>query len=170
MKKTVLILVAGLGLVLAGCKDKPKEISTAARAEAAQNASEGEFAIQIRDYPRAEDLFDKATQLDPEIPRYWKELGAARRHRDDNKGARKAYERARELAALEYKRSEKKSISAGFGEVEAYVLLNRPDDARKALERLGKEHPDDPQLKAFVDNKIVDRMLEDTTIKASIVQ
>ncbi len=169
MKKTVLILTAGLTLAAAGCKPKPKPITPAARAEAAQNASEGDFAVQIRDYPRAEGLFAKAVELDPESPRYWKQLGAIRVHTGDKKGARNAYEHALDLARKEYLRTNKQSIGAALGEVETHVLLGNTEEARKTLARLAKDHPDDLQVRAFVDNNILDHMLADETIKASIV-
>ncbi|HEU5079530.1 MAG TPA: tetratricopeptide repeat protein [Opitutaceae bacterium] len=169
MKPSFVLLVAAVALTLCGCKKKPKEVSTAARAEAAQDAGEAEFAMSIRDYTRAEDLFAKAVVLDPTLPRYWKQLGAARLRLGNNKGARKAYEQSLDMVLDEYDRTKKESLTAAFGAIESYVLLRRPDEARKFLDQVVKDHPDNNEVKAFRENKMIDRMIAEEPFKSSII-
>ena len=171
MKKFTLLGAAAL-LAVSGCKQKPQakdaQISPEARAQAAQVAGEGEFSIQVRDYAAAEQSMLKAVALDPVTPRYWKELGSARKHLGNANGAREAYQKSYEL--LEDAR--KKDAGSGglvLGEVETLVLLGRTQDAKDLLKKTAKDFPHDATLQQMVDNNIVDKMAADPTIKASIL-
>jgi len=121
--------------------------------------------VQIRDYARAEGLLAKAVELDSETPRLWIQLGTVRRRLDNKSGARKAYEKARELLVQIYKR-DPKTIAPLFGQMEVCVLLGKPDDAKKLLEKARKDHPDSPELKAFVADNMLEAMIADPQIKA----
>jgi Flp pilus assembly protein TadD len=170
MKKFTLVGMAAL-LAMAGCKRKPQadaEISPEVRAQAAQFAGEGEFSTQVRDYAAAEQSMLKAIQLDPVTPRYWKELGSARKHLGNTSGARDAYQKSFDL--LEAAR--KKNAGSGglvLGEVETLVLMGKNDDAKELLQKTAKDFPKDETLRQMIDNKIVDKMAADPTIKASIL-
>ena len=65
MKRSLFFLAVALVLGATACKPKVKtsEITSLQRKEAATLVSEAEFAMQIRDLPRAEGLFAKATAL-----------------------------------------------------------------------------------------------------------
>jgi len=168
MKKFIGVSLAAL-LAMTGCKQKPQaEISPELRAQAAQFASEGEFSTQVRDYAAAEQSLLKAVQLDPVTPRYWKELGAVRKHLGNTSGARDAYQKSYDL--LEDARK-KGSVSGGLilGEVETLVLMGKNEDAKDVLQKAAKEYPKDETLRQMIDNKIVDKMAADPTIKASIL-
>jgi len=162
------LTLVGLALVAAGCKGKekakPKEVSVAARAEAAQNFSEAEFATQIRDHARAEGLLAHAVELDPDVPNYWLQLGASRKKQGNVEGARKAYEHTRELLHQLYEQ-DKKSVAPLFAEMEICVLLGKPNDAKRLFDQALKEHPDDPEVKNFVNNKTLDAMLVAPSLK-----
>jgi len=162
------LILCGL-IVLLGttsCRHKPKEVAPIARAEAAQNASEAEFAVQIRDYARAEQTLVKAVELDPTVPRYWKELGSARKHLGDVDGARKAYEKAFDTLRDEHNAN---PASAGpvLGEVEACVLLGKKDQAREILQKAAHDYPNDEQVKAIIANNVLDKIIADPAIQSS---
>jgi tetratricopeptide (TPR) repeat protein len=165
MNKLTLCALAAALLVAGGCKDKPKEVPAAARAQAATNSSEAEFALQVREFARAEKLLEEATQLDPEAANYWMQLGAVKKRQNKTSEARKAYERARELVQADYKR-DNKSPAPLFAEIEICVLLGKPDEARKVLERAKRDHKDDPDVKAFVAGKVLEQMIESPQVKA----
>jgi Flp pilus assembly protein TadD len=166
MKNWFLLGCIAAALVFSACKGKPKEVSRAARAEAAQNVSEADFATQIRDYPRAEAALEKAVSLDPEVASYWKALGVARKQRGNSSGARVAYEKARDLSHADYRRSEKKNLEAVLNEMEISVLLGQAEEARKILAKAAADHPADDRLKQLIAAKVVDRMLADAAVKA----
>lgn len=164
MKFLVLISLA-LALVLAGgCKPKPKEIPALQRKEAANLASEAQFAVALRDYARAEPLFEKAAKLCPDQGDYWVNLGVARKRQGNTAGAKQAYESARQAFHDAFAFDEK-NTDAALQEVYALALLGRVDDARKALERARKQVPDDREIRLFIENKQLDRVLEDPAFK-----
>ena len=102
MKRLLLVLACSLAAVFAGCSKKTKEIPKSVRAEATNLASEGQFAMSIREYSRAQELFEKATKLHEDMPEYWVALGMARRKQDNKDGARKAYKEALSLFKARY--------------------------------------------------------------------
>ena len=155
-----------LAIVHEGCKgkEKVKEISTSARAEAVQNFSEAEFATQIRDHARAEALLAHAVELNSEEPNYWLQLGASRKRLGNLAGARKAYEKARELAQAAYKR-DKKIPDPLFAEMEVCVLLGKPEEARRIYERVIRDHGADPRIQRFVRDHVLDAMLAAPRLK-----
>ncbi len=165
MKKQTLYIAMALALAVSGCKDKPKEIPAIARAEAAQYVGEAEFAMQIRDYARAEGLFARAVELDSEQPRYWLHLGSARKHLNNISGARKAYERARELLQLQY-RGDKSSPVPLFAEIQVCILLGKPDDAKNVYDRIVRDHGAEAEVKDFVERRLFDELVTDTNLKA----
>ncbi len=164
MKKLLVPCLAAALLLAAGCKDKPKEVPVAVRAEAAQHASEADFAVQIRDYTRARTLLEQAVKLDGEIARYWMQLGAVHKLMDNTSGARKAYEKARDLVQAEYRR-DKTDTAPLLAEIEILLLLGREADARKLLDKAAKDHKDDRDVKIFVEGKVIDDMLANPQMK-----
>ena len=156
---TVLIVSA---LFAAGCSRK--EITSLQRKEAANNVSEAQFALTLRDFGRAEPLLVKATTLCPDTPEYWQLLGAARRRLDNPAGAKQAYGQMLDAARDLYKQDATKS-EALLQQVYALALLGRVDDARSLLEKAQKDHPDDRALGAFADGKQLDRILADPAFK-----
>src|SRR5688572_32494595 len=91
-----LILFAALPLFAAACKPKPKpkEVSELKRKEAEHFVAEAGFAINLRDWPRAEGLLAKAVQSDPNNGMYWLSLGSARVKLGNKAGAKEAYQGA----------------------------------------------------------------------------
>ena len=165
MNKLIVISAVALALAVAGCKDKPKEVSPAAKAEAAQLASEAEFAMKIRDFARAETLLMKSTELDPGGASYWMQLGAASKLLNKPGEAKKAYELAREVIRAEYEKDTSNPAPL-FAEVEICVLLGKPDEAREVIAKAQKNHKDDRDVAMFVEGKVLDQMLADPQIKS----
>ena len=95
--------------------------------------------MQIHEYSRAEDLFQKAISVREDYPEYWVALGMARRRQDNKDGARSAYKKAIGLIEDRYDR-EKDEQDLGQ---KAWVLalLGRTDDAVAFLSKSLKEHP-----------------------------
>lgn len=165
MKMWKVAVFAALAAALTeGCKPKPKEIPPAIRAQAATDASEAEFAMQIRDYARAEPLLTHAAELVPEEPRYWLQLGAARKRLNNPSGARKAYERALNLFQAAYKR-DKSTPGPLFAQMEVYVLLGKPGEAKSVYDKLVREHGTEPDVKNFVEGHLYEQLLVDPKLK-----
>jgi tetratricopeptide (TPR) repeat protein len=164
MKRLFLLLVAAALLLAAGCKPKPKEISTLQRKEAANLVSEANFAVTLHDYARAEPLFEKAAKLCPDTGDYWVGLGITRRRQGDTSGAKDAYKSA--LAAYRDAAELKPDDSAPrLQEIYVLALLGRADDARAALERARKKLPASRDLREFDESHQLDRLLADSGFK-----
>lgn len=149
-----------LAVAVSGCKgkEKAKEVSGSNRAQAEQNFSEAEFAIQIRDHARAEALLARAVELVPEDPNYWLHLGGARKRLGEIEGARKAYKKAQDLVHAAYER-DKTAPDPLFAEMEILILLGKPEDARRVYDQAARDHKDDPGMKRFVENRMFDTLL-----------
>jgi tetratricopeptide (TPR) repeat protein len=87
-----LFLVFGIA-GLAGCGENPAEQSRRAR-EAELLAAEAAFAINLRDWPRAEQTLARATELDPGRADLWLSLGSTRVRAGRTTEAREAYLKA----------------------------------------------------------------------------
>lgn len=152
-------------LAAAGCGAKKKpEITSLQRKEAANIYSEAQFALTIRDYPRAEGLLAKATELCPDTGPYWTTLGTTRMKLKQRDAARKAYQQALEVygeAAAEAKTDPQPRLE----QVTILLLLGRADDAKALLDKLPKEFPDNRQVRAYIDGKMLERMLADPKFK-----
>ena len=159
MKRSLFLLAAVLVLGATACKPKVKtsEITSLQRKEAATLVSEAEFAMQIRDLPRAEGLFAKAVALCPDDGKYWVDLGSLRVRLGNKDTARAAYKSA--LSAYEALAATGKDSQPWLQQVYVLALLGRPDDARAMLERAQKKFPDDRDVRAFVENKQLDQMI-----------
>ncbi|MCX6955571.1 MAG: hypothetical protein NTV51_25785 [Verrucomicrobia bacterium] len=165
MKTPAFVVLAVLAsLVAGGCKPKTKEITSLQRKEAASLVSEAQFALQLKDYARAEGLLAKAAALCPDNGRYWVDLGAMQVRQGKKEAARAAYKAG--LAAYESDAgANPKESKAVLLQVYVLGLLGRVDDARAALKRAEKNFPEDRAVKAFVDGKQIDKMLADPRFK-----
>ncbi len=154
-------LTMAAALLLAGCH---KEISSLARKEAASDVSEAEFAVTLKEWPRAEDLYAKSAALCPDNGEYWLRLGIVRMKLGDRSGARKAYKAA--LGAFE-DASDKQPANTDLVVRRVYtlVVLGRGSDARSLLTKAAAKHPDDRQIKGFIEKGTLDKMLGDPSLK-----
>jgi tetratricopeptide (TPR) repeat protein len=163
MKRLFTVVACVAVLVSAGCSKKQKEVPAALKAEAATLMSEAQFAMQIREYSRAEELTQRALKLRDDVPEYWVSLGMVRRKQDNKDGARKAYKHALEMHTDRYKADKKPEELAQ----QAFVLglLGKTDEAAKLLEKGLKEHPDSEIMKKMADPRGLQRTFKSAEFK-----
>ena len=164
MKSTFVLIAMMAVFAAAGCKPKPEDITPLQRKEAASLASEAQFAITLRDYARAEPLFEKAAKLCPDDGEYWLALGVTRRRMGNQAGAKAAYEEARSAYRDTFERDAKDS-DALLQELYVLALLGRVDEANKAMEKARKKDPENPRFRSYSDNKQMERLLAAPSFK-----
>jgi tetratricopeptide (TPR) repeat protein len=164
MKSTFVLIGMMAAFAVAGCKPKPEDITPLQRKEAASLVSEAQFAMTLRDYARAEPLFEKAAKLCPDDGGYWLGLGVTRRRMGNQAGAKAAYEKARSAYQDSFERDTKDS-DALLQEVYVLALLGRVDDANKVMEKARKKDPENPRFRSFSENKQMDRLLVEPSFK-----
>ncbi len=163
MKLARIFFAAAVVAGAVGCAKK-KEITSLQRKEAATLVSEAQFALTLRDYPRAEDLFAKASVLCPDTGQFWTRLGTTRMKLGQRATAKDAYQKA--LEAFEDEAKEKKTEPQPVLEqVTVLILLGRVDDARALVGKLPARFPDNRNVRTFVEGKTLDRMLADPSFK-----
>ena len=165
-------LASLLALTLAGCGGKPKdnsaagqpkEVSKAVAAEAETNASDAVFAMQIRDFARAEKGWKRALDLRPDIPEWWESYGTVQKRLGKTGDARSAYKRALGLWEQRYETTSDPQF--GLHQIFSLVLLDRVDEARRLSERLAKKHPTDPLIKNFTERRGMEQLLADPDMR-----
>lgn len=162
--KRVFILLFAFSFFLGGCGRRTKEITSLQRKEAAALASEADFAMTLRDFPRTESLLDKIVTLCPDNGEYWANLGAVRMRLGHREKAKSAYQSA--LAAYqEAAKLEPKNTEVILQQVYILALLGRVDEARKVVEQTQKKFPADPFIREFVQEKQLDQMLAERSFK-----
>ena len=144
MKRLPLLLCVVVAL-LGGCKGKPKIVSDSDKLKAENLVSEAQFSMQIREYSRAEELFQKAIAVREGYPEYWVALGMARRRQDNKDGARDAYKKA--LGFIEDRYAETKNEEDLGQKAWVLALLGHTDEAVQFLNKCLKDHPDSAYLK-----------------------
>jgi len=155
-------LVMAAALLLAGCRQRV--ITPHDRDEAANEVSEANFALTLKDWARAEGLYAKATQLCPDEGDAWVSLGIARMHMHNPGGARSAYKSALQA----YKDNLKtEPVNGAFVIREAYVLmlLGRPDEAKSCVEKARVKYPEDRRIRSFVESNGLEKMKADPALK-----
>jgi tetratricopeptide (TPR) repeat protein len=157
----MLVCVALLGL--AGCGRKT-EVTPLQRKTAANLVSEAQFAMTLRDYARAEALYAKAAEACPDTGDYWLNLGATRMRLSNRAGAKTAYARAAGAFRDAYERVPKQPELV-LQQVHALALLGQTDDARAALEKARKKHPDNRAIRVFAENGQLEQLLRDPAFK-----
>lgn len=169
MRKFSSFVLVALTLSLGACKPKDVEVSSVARAQAAHFASEAQLQARLRDYAEAEKSLARAVELDPEVAVYWSGLGMNRMMTGDKSGAKKAYKR--ELAICEKAaKKDAKDVDQQLSLLRPLVLLGRVEDARKLLEKTGREHPDNQGLREFIETKPIDLMLANPKIQEAMIK
>jgi tetratricopeptide (TPR) repeat protein len=151
----------------AGCgKPKPKPVSELKRKEAEHLVAEASFALNMKNWPEAEQLLAKAVQSDPNTGVYWLSLGSTRMRRGNKAGAKQAYEGA--LKAYQWEANDEKTKNdpePWLKQMQVLALLGRIDDARATLDKTAKKFPDNRNVRAFVDGKQFDKMIADPVFK-----
>ena len=161
-----LILAVGLGASAAGCGGRKKEITELQRKQAEHLVAEADFAINMRDWARAEGVLARATNLVPDNGAYWSSLGATRVRLGNKAGAKDAYLRA--LKAYEEEAAADKTgtdVEPWLKQVYVLALLGRVNDGRALLEKIDKKFPRDRNVRAFIEGRQLDAMLADPLFK-----
>ena len=166
--RIVITLTAAALAVAAGCKPKPKpkEVSELKRKEAEHFVAEASFAINLRDWPRAEGLLAKAVQSDPNNGIYWLNLGSMRVRLGNKAGAKEAYQGA--LKAYEVEAAAEANQTdpePWLKQMQVLALMGRTDEARAMLAKTAKRFPDNRNVRAFVEGKQFDQMIADPVFK-----
>ena len=159
--RLALLLAAALAL----CSCRHKEITRLEREEAANAASEADFAVTVKELSRAEGLYSKAAALCPDTGDYWLNLGVVRVRMGDKGGARSAYKSA--LGA--YRDAEERDPADSrsvIRRIYVLVVLGRPDDARSVLDEARARNPGDRLLRSFSENGGLQKMLADPALKS----
>lgn len=126
-------------------------------------ASEAQFAINLRDWARAEGLLTKTVQLVPEAD-YFVALGSARVRLGNRSGAKEAYQQAlrayEDAAAVDEKR-----VEPWLGQITVLALLGRTDDSRAVVQKAAKRFPQDSRVKELMDANAFQAMVNDPGFK-----
>ena len=155
-------LVLAAVLILAGCRQRV--ITPLERDEAANDVSEANFALTLRDWGRAEGLYVKATELCPDEGDAWVSLGVVRMRMHNASGARAAYKSA--LSAYkDYLKGDPSNSAFVIRKAYVLVLLSRADEARACVDDARTRFPDDRRLRTFVESKGLEKMMADPGLK-----
>ena len=143
--------------VAAGCAAKRKVPTEREQKEAALYASEGQFALNMKQWPRAEENYLKAARASPE-GNYYLSLGLARLRQNKRSEAKAAYEEAVRAFADDAVRA------PDFSEAwlrQAFVLaaLGRMDESRAVIAQAAKKFPNDAKVRALTDPKAFEQMI-----------
>ncbi|MFM8619774.1 MAG: hypothetical protein ACKOE8_13745 [Opitutaceae bacterium] len=161
-RRTASVLATAAALfVVGGCgKSDPKDAELR-RKQAEHLLAEADFAVNLREWTRAEGLLLKATEVAPDEAEIWVSLGAARVLRGDKAQARTAYEKALSLHAGAASEKSGSPAEPWLRQVHILALLGREKDARVLLEKAGRRLDGNREVKAFIDARELDRLLAD---------
>lgn len=162
MKLLSLCLVLALTVLATSCGRKA--VTPLQRKQAANLVSEAQFALTMRDFARAEGLLAQAAELCPDAGSYWISLGATRVRLNKRSAARDAYKRALD-AFKDAAAKDKTDVDPMLQQVYVLALLGRADEARSLQGKLQSRFPTNRDVQAFVEEKRLDRMLEDPQFK-----
>ena len=158
------ILAALILLGTGGCKPKAKAITSLQRKEAASLVSEAEFAVQLKDYARAEGVLAKAAALCPDTGKYWVDLGSMRMRLGKKDAARAAYQTGLD-AYVEAAKADPKDVKPLLQQIYVLALLGRVNEARAVLAKGQKLFPEDRAVRSFAEGKQIDKMIADPRFK-----
>jgi tetratricopeptide (TPR) repeat protein len=161
---TLFSLAAAAALLLPAACSKPREITSLQRKEAANLASEAQFAMTLRDFPRAEALLAKASALSPDDGELWLNLGSMRMRLKNRDGAKSAYRSALSVYEESYRKTPTET-EALLQQVYVLALLGDVKEARARLEKSRKKHPDDRGIRVFIEEKQLETMMADPSFK-----
>ncbi|MDR2674136.1 MAG: hypothetical protein LBC18_04525 [Opitutaceae bacterium] len=163
--RTIPILSAAPALMLmlavfSGACSKPREISRLDRAEADDRAAKAQVEKQFNDYAKAETLLAEALEFNPDAYDHWADLASVRLRLGKNQEARKACRQAVE-ACRRFIKQNPGDIDARIDQVRLLVSLGDRKAAREALDQAGRELPENPIIRACIDNKLVEQLAAD---------
>jgi tetratricopeptide (TPR) repeat protein len=165
MKLHWMAAVVTLALAISGCGPTGKVPSERERREAAQLASEAQFAVNLKDWSRAEKLYVQATSLHADGA-YYLGLGAVRIRQGDRAGAKQAYESAIKSCEFDARQSPK-DPEPWIRHAYLLAMLGRIDDGRALLEKAEKKFPDNRRLRTFRESRQFETMINSPGFKES---
>lgn len=159
-------LLLALGLAgLTGCGENPADQARRAR-EAELLAAEAAFAINLRDWPRAEQTLARATQLDPGRADLWRNLGSILVRVGRTTDARAAYlkalrgfERASDSAAA------KSDPVPTLEQIHVLALLGRIPEAQSLAAELPRRFAGHPRVRSFIEAGGVEQLTSDPAFR-----
>jgi len=151
-----LLLSIGL-LVGIGCSPKKPEVTSLQRKEAANLFKEAEFAVTIRDLPRAVGLLRQATKLCPDEGDYWLNLGNLTRKAGHVIETKSAYTSALAAYTVAYK-IDKTDSAPLMRQMYVHALLGETDQAKATLKKARSAHPKDPRVLKFDEKALTEMM------------
>lgn len=151
------LLAVPVALVSTGCGPRVQKVSERDLNEARALYSEAQYAMTMKDWPRAEPLLIRVIKITP-TAEFFQNLGTVRMRQKNRAGAKEAYESA--VAACERMAAAKKdNTDPLLKKIQLFALLGRIEDARKLQAEVEKEFPQDRAVRAFVDGKALDAMI-----------
>jgi len=138
-------------------------VSERDRKEAAMLASEAQFALNLREWSRAEGLLARATALAPDAD-LWLALGSTRVRLGQRAEAKQAYQKAlrsfEDASAVDPKR-----VEPWLGQITVLALLGRTAESQALVAKAAKRFPQDGRLKDLADPKEFAAMVNDPGFK-----
>ncbi len=148
-------------LCSAGCGQADPKETELRRKQSEHLVAEADFAVNLREWTRAEGLLLKAAELTPENGEIWISIGATRVLRGDKAQARAAYEKALSLFAAVASEKSGAPAEPWLRQVHVLALLGREKDARGLLEKASRRLQGNREVKAYLDLRELDRLLAD---------
>jgi len=153
------LLIVGL----AGC-GRNQQITEHQRKEARHLVAEADFAMNLREWARAEGLLAKATSLAPDEGAYWTNLGSMRVRLGNKGGAKDAYLQALKAHAANASKDQT-DPDPWLRQVYVLALLGRVNDGRALLEQIARQFPGNRQVRVFIETKQLDLILAEPGFK-----
>ncbi|MBL9186128.1 MAG: tetratricopeptide repeat protein [Opitutaceae bacterium] len=162
MMKFVLVSAVA-ALLVAGCKPAVQPLSERDRSAAAALSSEASFAMNLREWDRAEKLLLQAIKITP-APEFYHNLGSVRMRAGNRAGAKDAYQSAIDACERLFA-ADKANTGLLLKKVQLLALIGRRDEARAFLAKIDKDYAKDPAVRAFVDGKRLDEVMASPLFK-----
>jgi len=140
-----------VAVVVSGCGPAGKIPTERERRQAAQLASEAQFAVTLKDWPRAEKLYVQAAAAHPDGA-YYLGLGAVRVRQGNRSGAKDAYEAA--IKSCEFDaRQNPKDPEPWIRHAYVLAMLGRVEEGRALLGKAEKRFPDNRRMRSFLESR-----------------
>ena len=155
------VSLGALTMALSGCGREDAKTAELRRKQADHLVAEADFAVNLREWTRAEGLLLKAAELTPDDGEIWISLGAARVLRGEKAQARSAYEKALSLYAAAASEKSGAPAEPWLRQVHVLALLGREKEARTLLEKAGRRLEGNREVKDFISSRRLELLLAD---------
>ncbi|MBL9201227.1 MAG: hypothetical protein JNL39_12015 [Opitutaceae bacterium] len=156
-------LAIPLLLVPAGCGPGAKPLSERDLNEMKALQAESQYAMTMKQWSRAESLYERAIKISPEVE-FFHNLGSARMRLQNRAGAKEAYESG--IRACDHLAAVKRgSTDPLLKKIQLLALLGKVEEARALQAKIDKEFRQDHAVRAFVDGKKLDALIASPIFK-----